>query len=133
MKIFRFVRPIQASIHTFYIKVLKRGNGEKESATEGHGQVHDLFVGEAGQTRDAVAEDGDFEEEDDHEGQTTQVWTNKNEGPTSNRKNLASRHSTGAVAYDNDQKLNIISEVKRPVTVAGDNEDEEVQEDEGQN
>ena len=37
------------------------------------------------------------------------------------------------MAYDNDQKLNIISEVKRPVTVAGDNEDEEVQEDEGQN
>ena len=44
---------------------------------------------------------GSIMEEDEREG-TTQVWTNQNGQPVSNRKNLASRHSTGGVIYEND-------------------------------
>ena len=44
-----------------------QGDGEEESAWEGHGGVHDEWVAEAWEGGDAVAEYGDLEEEGDHE------------------------------------------------------------------
>lgn len=58
-------------------------------------------------------------EEDRYEGQTTQIWTNTRGQSQNevNRKTLASRNSASGHI---DDKLNVITETKRPVTVARD-------------
>ena len=47
---------------------IDHGDGEEESAREGHGQIHHCFVAKTSEAGDAVPEDGDFEKEGDHEG-----------------------------------------------------------------